>query len=306
MQKSLKTFLERCDMSVPEFIGYYSHGVDLDMGERFGYLLPQEPVEDLICQECYGRGESMLTDYIDRRDGSKGFAIYCAFCGLVPIEKSDLKRWRVHAESFAKQFAKAMKIRGQISTILPDQLWYLGRRGNRQYVFARSLGMQTQEGLMAALSKYPKATIVTASESLMSRLQKSLPNPSCIALACVASLHEDGSLSLDESVFEDISSEATPKPRKRRGERTAKIELLERAMKDHVITAYDYMQDTADRGEVKLLPRPSQEMLGKMTNLSQKEVSRCLLDSEAKILRLLWEQSCTLDGIESLARMFRN
>ena len=113
-------------------------------------------------------------------------------------------------------------------------------------------------------------------------------------------------MSLDESLLEEQNPESAPKPRKRRGERAAKIELLEQAMKDHVIAAYDYMQDTASRGEIKLLPRPTQAMLGKMTKLSQKEVSRCLLDSEGKILRLLWEQSCTLDGIESLARMFRN
>ncbi|MCL2623876.1 MAG: hypothetical protein FWD31_09435 [Planctomycetaceae bacterium] len=302
MQKSLKAFLKRCDTSEPEFIGYYSHGIDLDMGERFGYLLPQEPVEDLLCQECYGRGESLLTDYI-HPDGSEGFAIYCAFCGLVPIKNSDLKQWRVHAESFAKSFIHAMKIQGQISTIIPDQLWYLGRRGNRQYVFARSLGMQMQEGLMAALSKYPKATIVTASESLMSHLQKTLPNP-CIALACVASLNEDGSLSLDESLLEEQSPESTQKPRKRRGERAAKIELLEQAMKDHVIAAYDYMQDTASRGEIKLLPRPSQELLAKMTQMQQPDVSRCMNDPEGKILRLIWEKSQTLDGIHELARMF--
>jgi hypothetical protein len=76
-------------------------------------------------------------------------------------------------------------------------------------------------------------------------------------------------------------------------------------MKEHVFAAYDYMLDTAGRGEVKLLPRPTQKMLGKMTNMHEREVSRCLKDSEAKILRLLWEQSCSLDGIESLMRTFR-
>ena len=59
------------------------------------------------------------------------------------------------------------------------------------------------------------------------------------------------------------------------------------------------------RGEIKLLPRPTQKMLAKLTNMHEREVSRCLKDSEAKILRLLWEQSDTLEGIESLARTFR-
>jgi len=159
--------------------------------------------------------------------------------------------------------------------------------------------------LVALLKQHPKATIVTATSRFMTKLQNQLPNR-CIALELSATFLEDGSMEIDPSALEEIKAESAKQPRKRRGERTAKIELCERAMKDHVFAAYDYMLDTANRGEIKLLPRPSQAMLGKMTNLSQKEVSRCLKDKEAKILRLLWEKSCTLDGVESLARMFRN
>ena len=111
-------------------------------------------------------------------------------------------------------------------------------------------------------------------------------------------------MSLDKSVLEAAPPEAAKKTRKRRSERAAKIELLEQAMKDHVFAAYDYMQDTASRGEIKLLPRPSQELLAKMTQMQQHDVSRCMNDPEGKVLRLIWDKSQTLDGIHDLARMF--
>jgi hypothetical protein len=303
MQKSLKTFLERCDAPVPEFIGYYTHGIDLEMGERFGFLLPQEPVDDLICQECCGRSDSLLTNFVDKQSGQDTYAIYCTGCGVVPVQKADLQRWRVHAVSFAKAFAIAAQIQGQMSAIIPEQLWHLGRRGNRQYVFARYSDGRMQEGLMSALLQYPKATIVTASQFLMSRLQKSLSN-SCIALASAATLNHDGSLSLDESTLEMCGSEPIKRSRKKRGERSAKIEQLEQALKEHVIAAYDYMIDSSQRGEIKLLPRPTQELLAQMTKMQQHDVSRCMNDPEGKILRLLWEKSQTFDGIHELARMF--
>ena len=303
MQKSLKAFLERCDASVPEFIGYYTQGIDLELGERLGFLIPQEPVEGLTCRGCYGRNGCELGSYIDRQNSSEIFAIFCADCGIVPLKHSDLKRWRVNAEMFAKAFTETMQIQGQISTIIPEQLWHLGRRGNRQYVFARYSGERMQEGLMSALSQYPKATIVTASHFLISRLQKALPNP-CIALASVATLNHDGSLSLDESTLEMCGSEPVKRSRKKRGERSAKIEQLEQALKEHVIAAYDYMIDSFECGEIKLLPRPTQELLAKMTKMRQHDVSRCMNDPEGKILRLLWEKSQTFDGIREMARMF--
>ena len=304
MQKSLKAILKYCDTS-PELIGYYMRDIDLEMLGRLGYVAPMEPVEDLICRECSGlEGDSQLDSYIDRSTGQTVFAIFCADCGIVPISSSDMKCWRVDAEAIACRFVKEANIQGQVTPIIPDQLWHLGRRGNHQYLFARHLGERGYEALELAIRQYPKATIVTASEYLMARLQKSLPNR-CIALELSATFRVDGSMAVDESVLEERKPDPTKQPHKRRGDRTAKNELLERAMKDHVFAAYDYMQDTASRGEVKLLPRPTQKMLAKITNMHEREVSRCLKDKEAKILRLLWEQSSTLDGIESLVRTFR-
>jgi len=283
-------------------IAYEERGIDLDLGERLGLLIPMEQTMRISCREC-GGSNSMLSTYMDRK-GNEGYMMHCIECGMAIVPNSEVRRWRVHCGELARRFAKTAKIFGVITPLLDDQVWHLGRRGNHSYLFARYAGDRTFDAMIALLKQYPKATIVTPSGGLAARFQSLLPNR-FVAMELSVTLQGDGAMLIDDSALEESKPESAKPPRKKRGERTAKIELLEHVMKEHVFAAYDYMLDTAGRGEVKLLPRPQQELLAKMTNMNQQDVSRCLKDSGAKILRLLWEQSLTLDGIESLARMFR-
>jgi hypothetical protein len=303
MQKLLKCILDYCDIRKPEVIAYHLHDIDLERGERIGLLIPMEPTDRLWCRQCSG-GNSLLSSF-HNKDGSIGYAVLCGECGGTRIDESELRRWRIHSEELGRRFAKAARIQGEITPIINDQAWHLGRRGNHPYIFVRYAGDYQLVALVALLKQHPKATIVAATSRFMTKLQNELPNR-CIALELSATFSEDGSMEIDPSVLEEAKPDPSKSPRKRRGERTAKTEQLEHAMKEHVFAAYDYMLDTAGCGEVKLLPRPTQAMLGKMTNLSQKEVSRCLLDPEAKKLRYLWDNSLTVDGIESLAQMLRH
>ena len=302
MQKLVNCILDYCDWRKPEVIAYHFPDIDLERGERIGLLIPMEPTDRLWCRECSG-GNSLLSTF-HNKDGSIGYAVLCGECGGTRIDESDLRRWRINDEELGRRFAKAAKIQGEVTPIICNQAWHLGRRGNHPYIFVRYAGDYQLIALVALLKQHPKATIVAATSRFMTKLQNELPNR-CIALELSVTFLEDGSMEIDPSVLEEQKPDPSKSPRKRRGERTAKTEQLEHAMKEHVFAAYDYMLDTASRGEVKLLPRPTQEMLGKLTNMHQREISRCLKDPEAKILRLLWEQSATLDGIESLVRTFR-
>ena len=303
MQKLWNCILDYCDCRKPEVIAYLLPGINLELGERLGLLIPMPQTEGLFCREC-GGAESLLSTFKEK-DGSTGYAILCSECGGRRVDVSELRRWRIHATELGRRFAQAAKIQGEPTSLISDQAWHLGRRGNHPYIFVRDAGGNMFIALVALLKQHPKATVVTSSTRFMTKLQNELPNR-VIALELSATLREDGSLLIDKSAFEEIKEESAKPPRKRRGERTAKSELIEHALKEHIFAAYDYMLVTADRGEVKLLPRPTQEMLGKLTNMHQREVSRCLKDPEAKILRLLWEQSDTLEGIESLVRTFRH
>jgi len=301
MQKLLNCILMYCDSMRPEVIAYRLPDIPLEQGEQIGLLIPMAQADRLSCRHCSG-GNSLLTSF-DDKDGNIVYGILCAECGAERIDVSELRRWRVHYEELGWRFAKAAKVQGEMTPIICNQAWHLGRRGNHSYIFVRYAGDSQLAALIALLKQHLKATIVVATSRFMTELQNQLPNR-CIALELSATFSEDGSMILDESALGDNQSETAKKPRKRRGERAAKIELLEQAMKDHVFAAYDYMKDTAGRGEIKLLPRPSQELLAKMTQMQQPDVSRCMNDSEGKILRLIWEKSQTLDGIHELTRMF--
>ena len=302
MHKLWNCILDYCDWRRPEVIAYLLPDIDLELGERLGLLIPMTQTDGLFCRDC-GGGESLLSTFKEK-DGSTGYAILCSECGGRRVDVSELRRWRIHSAELGRRFAQAAKILGEPTQIINDQAWHLGRRGNHSYIFVRDAGDDVFIALVALLKQHPKATVVTPTGQFMTTLQNQLPNR-CIALELSATLLEDGSMSIDESALDEIKAESAKPPRKRRGERTAKTELVEDAMKEHIMAAYDYMLDTAGRGEIKLLPRPTQEMLGKLTNMHQREVSRCLKDPEAKILRLFWEQSATLEGIESLARTLR-
>lgn len=88
-----------------------------------------------------------------------------------------------------------------------------------------------------------------------------------------------------------------------RGARAANIEKIEKAMEAHLIAARDHACSLKDRGkEPVLLPRPEQKDIATLTGLTTTDVSRCLNDPRAKVLKILWETAESLDGVLSFKR----
>ena len=93
------------------------------------------------------------------------------------------------------------------------------------------------------------------------------------------------------------------KSKTRRGMRAANIEKLEKVLENHLLAARDHAQSLRDcNQEPALLPRPTQKELAHQTGLTQSDVSRCLKDERAKVLRILWE---TADSLEEVMRYKR-
>jgi len=88
-----------------------------------------------------------------------------------------------------------------------------------------------------------------------------------------------------------------------RGTRAANIEKIEKAMEAHLIAARDHACSLNDRGmEPVLLPRPEQKDIAKLIGLTTSDVSRCLNDPRAKVLKILWGTAESLDGVLSFKR----
>lgn len=85
---------------------------------------------------------------------------------------------------------------------------------------------------------------------------------------------------------------------RKRSQRTANIELLQKAMIAHIESARDYAWAGIDAGKgPRLLKPPFKKDLAKQTNISLASVSRCFSDPSAHQLRLLWETASDLEQI---------
>lgn len=87
------------------------------------------------------------------------------------------------------------------------------------------------------------------------------------------------------------------KPR-RRSQRAANIEKLEKAIGDHLLSAKKHAYSLREQGrELVLLPRPEQQFLAAQLGMTTTTVSRCLNDPKAKVLRMLWEAAESLEAV---------
>ena len=85
---------------------------------------------------------------------------------------------------------------------------------------------------------------------------------------------------------------------RKRSQRTADIEILEKALIEHIKAARDYAWAAIDakKGPM-LLPRPLKKNLAKQTGIKPWSLSRCFSDPHAHQLRLLWDVAGDLEQI---------
>ena len=90
----------------------------------------------------------------------------------------------------------------------------------------------------------------------------------------------------------------TSRTHRKRSQRTASIELLEKALIEQIKSARDYAWASIDAGKgPRLLKPPLKKELAKQTKTSPASVSRCFNDPAAHQLRLLWETAWDLEQI---------
>jgi hypothetical protein len=93
------------------------------------------------------------------------------------------------------------------------------------------------------------------------------------------------------------------KPAPMRGTRAANIEKLEKELEKHLLAARDHAHSLRDSGlEPALLPRPAQKDLAARAGLTEYDVSRCLGDRRAKVLKILWGTADSLEDVMKYQR----
>jgi hypothetical protein len=117
-----------------------------------------------------------------------------------------------------------------------------------------------------------------------------LPEHLCFSIETIGTMDDACRLSVDmkliEAELEPSIKENSKRQHAKRGNRAANIEKLIVEMTKHLRASRAHYDTTKH-----LLPRPSQTMLARCVGIRQDDVSRCLNDSDAAYLKLLWENA---------------
>ena len=304
MKKLFTTLASRWENGY-HFIANNDPNIDIPALAAAGLVYFDRIIEKYIsCKYCSAHGEIFWHDF--------GDGPVCMFgcneshCRSThKIDPETIKGWRVNDTVILRSLVESLGMKENITEILADQIWKLGRRQRREYFFIRSVSHDNISQIMAMFGNQPKAVLITTRDA--DTIKRFMPNVTCFSLCEAGTLDEEYRITFDMELIETYVGDHEKTKKKSKPKRSllaGKIEVLTQAMKEHVYAAYNYMEHTGQSGEIKLLPRPTQAQLAKMTDLSQQDVSKCLRDPEATILKLFWENSKTMDGIDKLASMF--
>jgi hypothetical protein len=202
---------------------------------------------------------------------------------------------------------------------LPVNKWGLGAEQTEIYALVDWLIVKNRHDLADSLQKKFEALNKTA-KSLDENSPKLIPQDHTTEkrLVRICQRQTVQLISFLEQLLKVAFKHTRKKPRKsraalppeklsashrKRSQRTASIELLQKALIEHIYSARDYAWAAFDAGKgFRLLPRPFKKELAKQTKVSPASVSRCFSDPGAHQLRLLWETAADLELILSFKK----
>lgn len=302
MANYLPMLLVRSLMDEMVFCGDEGGDIPWDILVARGYLTATLPAT-MVCCACLCFVEVVwLTNPLRQR---LPYAC-CEHCGVISISPKSLLRWELRLDALLRETQRALEIRGGLEEMLPGMLWRLGRKRNTEYVYLRRWNPQEKQTVRDALARRPRCVVMTGTQETSRRLRRETDLTQVVAMEGLAQINEAGIFMMDMHLLNDLPGfdgvkiavkKASPQPK--RGERAAKIEKLTRALESHVRSAIAHAKSTGGFGNIEFFPRPTQMQLAKMTGLTKMDVSRCLSDPDAKLLRMLWEKA---DDLRSALR----
>lgn len=270
-----------------------------------GFVRAAEPSRFAVCRACGGGHVRRVAWVEDAASGTRRPCVPCPECGLTFIDADHLRTWAIDVPHLLAGVTAAARGQGEVQEIVRGRLWFLGRipslgRRHSAY-FARAVHGHERPAVLAALTPHPRALLFHPTEHAMRSWESNTPNPT-LALESVVNLGPAG-LTVDAATIEARLVDAgfgAPKPRvqKRRAERAASIEILVKELREWLNGAKNHVNSFIELGRIaKLPPRPTQKELSKLTDLSETTVSRCLNDTQAIVLKLLWEKAVDLQSV---------
>ncbi len=252
-------------------------------------LLYEAPQARTYWCGCGGGGTCEVTWAVHPKDGSKTPFIQCEYCGINRLDPKDLRVWTIQTRELLRMVGESMDFSSPFSEAIPGLVWLFGRKKRRDFYFVRRIFDDERQAIRSFFASHSTGVvIVPMKEDQVAFAKLDLNNP-CFPLTKIAILDEQCRLVVDMTMVDD---ELTPvekndlKTNRKRGQRTAHIELLVKEMKVFYRESRDNFYDKGD-----ILPKLTQKELGQRVGLRQDEVSRCLNDESAVTLQLLWQHA---------------
>ena len=299
----LKKLLNRtCSSDAPRMSADESKDYPWEMLQEKKYLTPSENQDAIFCPTCHHFADVVWMHIKGRGDVPYGA---CVECRSYEIDPGLLRTWLVRLETILERVAEQLELRGGVHSHIPNLLWRLGRKKNREYFYIRRFKSDERRILRNELSKMPKAVLITGTDHNLKEIRFDLDNAS-FSLESMAHLDDECELVIDFEALRDIigdddipDKKSKPKPAPKGGMIAVSIEKLIKELEQFLKDARDHALATAERDDIDLLPRPTKEDLAKRIGVSPATVTRCFAHKSrnANLLNLLWEQANDLKSI---------
>jgi len=276
---------------------------DLDRLTGLGLVKQAATATHVVCDAC-AEGHVEEVDQIVYPEHVTRFFITCPENGRVEVPRERLMQWAVDYLPLFLSLSSALSASTGVTEVLPGRIWNLGRAalaGRSKTIWVtRGLGWPDAAQLADVLPKGRSPVIFFLGQPPDEDLLQ-VPCESVIELRTVIRLCEEGIAvdvdGIERQLIVEIA-EVTKKKPKKRASRTATIDAIKQALREHLRAARDHAFNSRNRGSVSaLLPRPSQKQLAAQLNISESSVSRAINDPSDKEIAILWEIADDLEQV---------
>lgn len=271
--------------------------------EELGLLRRGKTATHVVCDACAeGHVSEIMT--IKYPDGRTRFFIVCPENGRIEVERERLLQWSVDFTPVLKAIATGLGIKTTAEEMLPRRVWKLGRAsiaGRSRIVWA-ARGLSWPDALRLA-------DVLPTGKSPILLFLGLPPADGVVNLRpdAVIAVREVVSLRFEQLVFDLKTVESqlsvpdvfnAKKPARKRSSRTAAIDAIKQALREHMRAARDHAYTLRDHGkDTQLLPRPTMQQLADQLKLHISSVSRAINDRADREIAILWAAAQDLDQV---------
>jgi hypothetical protein len=229
------------------------------------------------------------------RDGTLRPFIKCRYCGVTRLDPNDLRTWSVQVSVVVRMIGESLGFTEPFTETIPNIVWQLGRKNRRDLYYVRRFYRDEFPIVRSFLALHPTAILLVPINTDKETYAMLCLNNHCVPVQEFITMDDEYRLTADWSKVEaelEPAEQEQKRPRVKRGNRAANIEKLITEMKEHYRASKSNYYATGS-----LLPRPTQEEIATRAGIGQRDVSRCLADPDAMLLKLLWKQADDISAV---------